>query len=59
MSTVEGLSEDEAKVLIQQAGYDYRVEERNGQPVETDDEHRTDRITMKVDDGTVVSARVG
>ena len=59
MDTVEGLSEGEAKALIQKSGYDFRVEERDGELLDIDDEHRTDRISLVVEDGEVVSARIG
>jgi hypothetical protein len=59
MDTIEGLPEEEAKVVVEKAGYDYRIEERNGEALEVKDNHRTDRISMKVEDGVVVSVRVG
>lgn len=60
MESIEGLNEEKAKTFVRQAGYAWRVEEIDGESFgDIEDSVRKDRVTAKIEDGVVVSARIG
>ncbi len=52
-------SEEEAQEATEQAGYTFRVIEREGEPLPATTDYRTDRINVVIEDGDITSATVG
>ena len=56
---VVGMSEAEAEEAISDAGFISRVTERDGQPLASTTDYRTDRINLAVADGVVIGVEFG
>lgn len=56
---VVGMPEAEAAETISDAGFISRITERDGQPLASTADYRTDRINLAVDDGVVVGVEFG
>ena len=58
-AAVVGMTEDDARTTISDAGFIPRVTGRDGEPLPGTLDYRLDRININIVDGVVVDANVG